>query len=275
MDLAGKHVVITGASQGVGAALARSFAGHGARVLLVARSTDKLAALAQELGAMYLVADLADPAQVDALAPAAIDKLGHVDVLVNNAGVDTAGPFNQVDRDALRQLARVNFEAPMLLTRDFVAHMLPRGIGHIVQLSSVAGTIPFVGQAAYSGSKAGLTNLTETIRLELASTPIGFTVVAPGPIATNMFARIDSGQNMFMAPVIRRFRQVMFLPTVRAERIAEATCHAVQRNRRFVRIPARYTPFYWLNIAPRRMVELTLAGVRLKPTGSPDQRGGE
>lgn len=265
MELSGKNVVITGGSQGIGQVLAERFAKGGAKVLLVARSQAKLEALSKNIGAEYLVADLTDPDQVDGLLSKSIDKLGHVDVLINNAGVETSGPFHKTSHDDLRTVARLNFEAPLILTRDFIGHMLERNVGHIVQLSSVAGTIPFVGQAAYSGSKAAITNLTETIRLELADTPIGFTVVSPGPISTDMWSRIDSDKNTFMAPALKRFRQTLFLPTLSPQKLADATFTAVQANKRFVRLPRRYALFYWFNNAPRRIVEMTLAGVKLDP----------
>ncbi len=265
MELSGKNVVITGGSQGIGQALAERFASGGAKILLVARSEAKLEALSKNIGAEYLVADLTNPNQVDGLLNASIDKLGHVDVLINNAAAETSGPFNKTSHDELRRVARLNFEAPLILTRDFVAHMLERNVGHIVQLSSVAGAIPFVGQAAYSGSKAAITNLTETIRLELADTPIGFTVVSPGPISTEMWSRVDSDKNAFMAPALKRFRQTLFLPTLSPQKLADATFTAVQANKRFVRLPHRYALFYLFNNAPRRIVEMTLAGVKLDP----------
>jgi len=265
MELRGKSVVITGGSKGIGRALAERFVSGGARVLAVARDQAKLAELAGSVGIEYIVADLTDPAQVDALLSKAIEKLGHVDVLINNAGVETAGAFNKTSRESLREVARLNFETPLVLSRDFLAHMLERNTGHLVQMSSVAGVIPFVGQAAYSGSKAAITNFSETIRLELADTPIGVTVVAPGPIETDMWSRIDSDENRFMAPAVRRFRQMVFLPTTTAEVLAEATFRAVEKNKRFVRMPRRYMLYHLLSNAPRRMIEMSLLGVKLDP----------
>ena len=139
------------------------------------RRVDKLAAIAERIGGEWIAVDLGDPAQVDGFAAACVAKLGRVDVLVNNAGVETTDAFVAVDRDRLRAVARLNYEATMLLTRDFLTPMLARGTGHIVQMSSLAGAIPFPGLAVYAGTKAGLTNFTETLRLELRRTGVGLT----------------------------------------------------------------------------------------------------
>jgi len=205
MELKNSHVVITGGSQGIGEALAERFVQSGSRVLVVARNEAKLEALAQRIGADYLVADLTDASQVDALLDRSKEKLGHIDVLVNNAGIETAGALNQTSREALRQVARLNFEAPLILTRDFLSHML------------------------------------------------------------DMWSRIDSHANGFMAPTIKRFRQMMFLPTMSTDKVATATLRAVEKNKRFVRIPYRYGLYHMLNNAPRRMIEMSLLGVKLDP----------
>ena len=210
MELKNSHVVITGGSQGIGEALAERFVQSGSRVLVVARNEAKLEALAQRIGADYLVADLTDASQVDALLDRSKEKLGHIDVLVNNAGIETAGALNQTSREALRQVARLNFEAPLILTRDFLSHMLERDSGH-------------------------------------------------------MWSRIDSHANGFMAPTIKRFRQMMFLPTMSTDKVATATLRAVEKNKRFVRIPYRYGLYHMLNNAPRRMIEMSLLGVKLDP----------
>ena len=168
MDLQNKNVVITGASMGIGEKMADAFTTAGATVLVIARSTGKLQAVADRNGGHALTADLSTAEGVDGLVQRCVDTLGHIDVWVNNAGVETTDAFVLSDRNQLRDLARLNFEAPLLLSHDVINHMLGRGQGHVVQLSSIAGAIPFPGLAAYAGSKAGLTNFTESLRLELA-----------------------------------------------------------------------------------------------------------
>lgn len=263
MDLLGSRVVITGASAGIGREIAREFARRGAQVLGVARSADKLTAMAEETGGEWIAADLSNDAEVDSIIGRCIDRLGGIDILVNNAGVETDTAFTEVPRDDIRRLNRLNLETVMLLTRDVLPHMLERGSGHIVQLSSVAGAIPFPGLAAYSGTKAGVTNFTETLRLELRGRGVGLTVVAPGPVQTEMWDRLENDTTPFPAPALKRFRQLGFLPKVDPAKLASGIADAVEDDKRFVRDPARYAMYHALNNAPRRLVEVALTGVRL------------
>ena len=191
MQVSNKNVVITGGSMGIGASLAEAFAAAGANVLVVARSVDKLAALADRIGGRYLAADLSTSEGVDGLVDKCVDAMGHVDIWINNAGVETSDAFAHTDRDTIRTVARVNFEAPVLLTKDALEHMLERGSGHIVQMSSVAAAITFPGLVAYAGTKAGLTHFNENLRVEVAGHNIGLTVVAPGPVDTAMWDRLE------------------------------------------------------------------------------------
>lgn len=262
MDLSGKNVVITGGSMGIGECFADEFAAKGANVLVVARSETKLATVAKRVGGDYLVADLGGADGVDGLVAACVEKLGHIDVWVNNAGVETSEGFADVDRDTVRLVARLNFEAPMMLTRDVLDHMLPRGEGHIVQISSMAGTVQFPGFTAYCGSKAGLTNFTESLRFELKGTGIGLTVVAPGPVESEMWDRADY-KGSYLEPALKRFRLLQQLPQVKPTKIASHTVAAVEGNKRYVRLPKRSLYYHWLNNAPRRIAELGLAGVKM------------
>ena len=262
MDLNGKHVVITGGSAGIGAAMARAFAEQGARVLVAARSEDKLRAVAGRLVGDYIVADLTNSDDVDGFIEKCLDALGHIDVFINNAGVETSTSFATTGREDLRAIARVNFEATLLLTRDVLPHMLQRGTGHIVQMSSIAGAIPFPGLAAYAGTKAGITNFTETLRLEIKGTGVDVTVVSPGPVETEMWERLDNDVRPFTAVGLKRFKRLGFLPKLTAERIADATVDAVLHEKRFVRLPKRYGGYHLLSNAPRRLVELAMIGAK-------------
>lgn len=264
MELNGRNVVITGASQGIGERLAHEFTKAGAHVLVAARSEDRLAAIARSHNGSFLTVDLTDPEQVDGFVDRCVERLGHIDVWVNNAGVDTSAAFTELDHATLRNVVRLNVEATMILTRDAARHMLRRGSGHIVQISSVAAVVPFPGLTAYAGTKAAITHFTESLRLELSRTPIGITVVSPGPTATEMWARIESASADFAEPVLRRFRRLAFLPTLSPDKVARATVRAVERNRPHLRLPRRYGPFHLLAHLPRQLVMMTMTGVRLE-----------
>lgn len=256
-------MVVTGASQGIGEHLAEQFAARGAEVLVVARSAEKLAAVAGRIGGRWLAADLTDAGQVDTLVERCVAELGGVDVWVNNAGMETEDAFVHVDRNELRRLARLNFEATLLLTRDVLPHLLRQGRGHIVQMSSITGTAPFPGLAAYAGTKAGITNFTETLRLELRGHDIGLTVVAPGPVTTEMWDRLE--HDGWAAPAHRRFRRFFYLPETSPAVVARDVVEAVERGRPFVRPRKRYAPYHMINNAPRRLVQAVMTGVRMPP----------
>ena len=262
MDLDGKRVVVTGGSKGIGAELARQFTGAGASVAVVARPSPELASISEQLGAIAIEADLATPDGTDGLVERCIEQLGHVDVWVNNAGVETNESFVGTDRADVRRLLRINLEAPMLLTHDVVRHMLGRGSGHVVQISSAAGAVPFPGLTAYAGSKAGLTHFTESLRLELKGTGVGVTVVAPGFVDTAMLDRLMVDDS-FQEPALARFRHLRFAPVMTPDLIASKTVAAVADGKPHVRLPKRYGVYHLLNNAPRRLVQASLIGVRL------------
>ena len=135
--------------------MARSFAAAGARVSLAARSADELATVAAETRGTVFAVDLLDPAQVDALIGRVEAEAGPIDVLVNNAGSESTRMLQQEDITDIRNVARLNLEVPMVLTRAALPGMLARGKGHFVYTSSLAGTAGFPGMTIYSGTKAG------------------------------------------------------------------------------------------------------------------------
>src|SRR5205807_3407873 len=155
MELAGKRVLVTGASRGIGQALAERFTAAGARVALVARSEGPLKELASRLGGTAHPADLGDLEVVDGLIHRVEADGGPIDVLVNNAGLGLASEFVKTDPADIEQIYRVNLLAPVQLTRSVLPGMLSRGSGHIVNVSSMAGTAVFPGLVAYSSTKAG------------------------------------------------------------------------------------------------------------------------
>jgi uncharacterized protein len=260
MELQGKRVLITGASRGIGEALAVAFAGAGARVALVARSEGPLKELASRLGGTAHPADLFDPETVDGLIARVEADGGPIDVLVNNAGIDIAGDFVTAPPAELEQIYRLNLITPVQLTRHVLPGMLQRGVGHIVNMSSMAGSAAFPGLAAYSSTKAGLTHFTSGLRADLKGKPVGTTVVELGPIPTDMRDHVFEYKPT--ADSFKRSYRLQLLVDVPKEIVAADVVDAVQKNRRHVRRPKRAALFPLLAEAPRRMVELLLTGVR-------------
>jgi short-subunit dehydrogenase len=184
----GATVVVTGASRGIGRAVATAAVDRGARVGLVARSGAELKALQDRLGgpavASVAVADLADPEQVAQAFSALDDDLGGVDVLVNNAGIGSWGPFVDRSDGEIDRVLGLNLVAAMRMTRLALPGMIERRRGHIVNVGSVAGRIGAPFEAVYSASKFGLSGFTEALSIELRPFGIGVSIVNPGPVAT-------------------------------------------------------------------------------------------
>jgi NADP-dependent 3-hydroxy acid dehydrogenase YdfG len=200
-SLTGRWVVVTGASRGIGAEVARRLAADGARLALVARGREALAALAEELGAEPVVCDVADLAQVEGAA-ARIETLagGAPDVVVNNAGVFSIGAAHEMSVDTFRRTLDVNLVAPFALVRAFLPGMRARGSGHLVTVGSVADRNIFPGNAAYSASKYGLRALHEVLRAELRGTGVRTTLVSPGPVNTDLWDPIDPDNQAGFTP---------------------------------------------------------------------------
>jgi short-subunit dehydrogenase len=260
MECAGRHVVVTGASRGIGAAIARECAQKGARVTLVARSVAPLEALAAEIGGHAIAADLSDPDARAGLIARIEDAVGPVDVLVNNAGIDLTGGFLDLRADELAQIIGVNVIAVTELTRQVLPGMIARGSGHIVMVSSLAGAGVFPGISVYAGTKAYVTHMTEGIRLELKGLPIGLTIVEPGLVTPTDMADSVTAYGPTAAS-FRRFYRLGLLRDVDRDTLARAVVRAIEQGRSHVRYPRRARLFPQLTNAPRRMVQLCLLGV--------------
>ena len=265
MEIAGRHVVVTGGSRGIGEHLAREFAARGARVTLVARNVDALERVSSAIGGSFVVADLTDDAVVDGLIERIERDHGHIDILVNNAGLESSTAFAVEDERQIRAVARVNLEVPMLLTRHVVQGMIARDSGHLVFVSSLAGTAGFPGMAVYCGTKAGILNFTNALERELRSTNVNITVLSPGPVDTEMWDTIETKQSTSVHAVVRRFQMLRLIPKATPESIASRTVDAVERDRPFVRDPRRLSIQFWLNRAPTRIANLAATGVRFDP----------
>jgi short-subunit dehydrogenase len=192
-DPTGQRVLITGASSGIGAELAERFAKAGATVGLVARRADRLAETLDRCRvhapeSQLRVCDLADPAQVDALAAWAIEEFGGVDVLVNNAGIPKRRHVSATDMATVEEVTRINYLAPVQLTLALLPQMLARGSGRIVSVASVAATLSSPGEASYDASKAALAVFSEAIAVDLWDSGIKVLVVYPGVVDTELFS---------------------------------------------------------------------------------------
>ena len=189
--LDGRVAVITGASRGLGRAMALALAGAGAKLALVARDIEQLAATAaavREAGAEAEVyrADVADEAQVLTLEKDVAARFAKVDILINNAGINIRKLITEFTLDEWRRVMDTNVTAVFLMCRAFVPHMKGRGYGRIVNMTSIMSHVSIAGRTAYSSSKTALLGFTKALALELA--PEGITVVgiSPGPFATEM-----------------------------------------------------------------------------------------
>ena len=191
-DLVGKVVLVTGASSGIGKALAMDVASRGAKVVVAARRLQRLQAVVDEIQAsggeaIAVPTDMASNQQVEALAQKALDYWGRVDVLVNNAGYGQMGPIESIGDEAVRQQFDVNVFGLLTLTRALIPQMRELGAGRIVNLSSVAGKVamPFTG--IYNASKFAVEAISDALRVELAPYNIRVIVVEPGPVNTEFF----------------------------------------------------------------------------------------
>jgi len=187
-DLAGMTALVTGASGGIGSAIARALAAQGARLALSGSNADKLEAFRGELGGDHvaLACDLADASQVDALVPRAVETLGQLDILVNNAGVTRDNLAMRMKDEEWDTVIRVNLEAAFRLARAALKPMMRARYGRIISITSVVGATGNPGQANYAASKGGLTAMSKALAAEVASRGITVNTIAPGFIRSAM-----------------------------------------------------------------------------------------
>jgi short-subunit dehydrogenase len=263
MRLAGARIVVTGASRGIGADLATALAARGARVVLVARSRDTIQARAEELDGEAFPADLSDASTIEPLARA-IEAVGPVDVLVNNAGVDLTGSLVELEPERILELLAVNLAAPILLSRAVIPAMRGRGRGHVMNVSSLAGTNALPGLAPYSTSKAGLSHFTAALRAELKGTGITTTLAEIGPVESSMMESLHGHPATERALV--RLRRLQLAVELDMDAVVRELVAAIEHQRRHVRMPKRNALFPILTESPRRITELLLAGVPAQDT---------
>jgi 3-oxoacyl-[acyl-carrier protein] reductase len=208
-NLVGKVAIVTGASRGIGKAIAQALAQEGAKLVInYASSATAAEALVQEIQdqggeAIAQSADVSKPEQVDALFKSAMDKWGRVDILVNNAGITKDTLLLRMKLEEWQSVIDLNLTGVFLCTQRVSKIMLKQKSGRIINIASVAGQMGNPGQANYSAAKAGVIGFTKTVAKELASRSITVNAVAPGFITTDMTAGLEAEGILSYIPLAR------------------------------------------------------------------------
>jgi 3-oxoacyl-[acyl-carrier protein] reductase len=195
-DLTGMTALVTGASGGIGSAIAQGLAAQGARLALSGSNVEKLEAFRAGLGGDHvaLPCNLSDGAAVDALVPQAVEALGQLDILVNNAGVTRDNLAMRMKDEEWAEVLRVNLEAAFRLARAALRPMMRARFGRIVSITSIVGATGNPGQANYAASKAGLIGMSKALAQEVATRGITVNCVAPGMIRSAMTDALSNAQ---------------------------------------------------------------------------------
>jgi len=237
-----KLAVITGASSGIGEALARKLAAQGMQVLLVARRRERLEILAGEIraaggSARILTADLRRAADRARLC----EQAGNADVLVNNAGLGWYGYADQMSWKTAQEMVQVNVEAVVQLSLAFLARMRLRNAGHIINIGSISGCLPSQGIALYGATKSFLDAFTTALHRELTGTHVHVSVVRAGPVKTEFGEAALALENGGHVPTEKI--------GVSSERVAERVWTLLQHPRRFLYVPGYLRLVPWLELS--------------------------
>jgi short-subunit dehydrogenase len=207
MNPSGAHILVTGASSGIGAATARRLAELGATVGLVGRRADRLEAVLGECQAhtpasRMWVADLGDLEGAERLAEEAWETLGGIDVLINNAAIPKVRAVTALTPDDVEQTMRVNFFSPVRMTLKILPRMLARGRGIVVNVASVGGRLGVAHEAAYSASKFALCGWSEAMAVDLHDTGVAVRLIQPGPVDTDIWDRPGEERAVYDGPKV-------------------------------------------------------------------------
>jgi short-subunit dehydrogenase len=245
MKINGRTILITGASYGIGAALARAVAPAGGQVLLLARSQDALDRVAAEVQScggqahVYPV-DLADAVAVERVARAIEAEVGTPDILVNNAGVGRWLFLEETDPAEAQAMMAVPYFAALYVTRAFLPAMVRRGSGQIVNINSPASLVAWPGATAYTAARWALRGFTEALRADLRGTGLRVTAVIPGKVSSTYF--IHNPGTEARAPWIAKL-----LGTITPEQAAAGILQGIERDRRQIVLPFRYQLLYLIH----------------------------
>ena len=244
MEIAGKVALVTGATSGIGAALARRLAAAGARVVAAGRDQARLAAIAPAVD-LALTLDVARPESVEIAAAAIQDRYGGLDILVNNAGIGCFAPVSETAEERLREVMEINFYGQIRVFQAFREGLLGRR-GALLQVASVAGLRGYPDHTAYCASKHALIGWTEALRMEWRGRGVGVHVLCPPAVDTPFFA--SAGRPNFAAdhPGLR---------LLSAEEVAEAGVAMLERGERRRVVGARARLLYGLSLVAPGVIE--------------------
>lgn len=236
MEIASKTALVTGASSGIGAAIAKSLAKAGAQVLLLARreqELNKVAADVQAAGGKAKVypVDLTDSRAVEALAKRITSEVGTPDIIVNNAGAGQWKFIEETSAEEARQMMTLPYFAAFYVTRSFIPEMLKRNSGHIVNVSSVASRFVWPGATAYTAARWAVRGFTEALRSDLCGTHIGVTLYESSQVASPYWDNNPGSRERI--PGIGK----LLLRTLAPEEVGEAVVEGIRHNQRLVVIP--------------------------------------
>lgn len=219
--LAGRVAIVTGASRGIGHAVARAIAGAGARVAMLARGADALRAAAEPLGALAVSCDVADEGAAAAALTRVREQLGEPDILVSNAGLFALAPIESQSTAGLRATLDVNLIAPFVMARALIPGMRAARRGHIVTIGSIADRVTFPENGAYAASKFGARAMHQVMREELRGSGVRATLVSPGPVDTPLWDPIGPDDRAGFTP------RAQMLP---ASAVADAVLFVLTRD---------------------------------------------
>lgn len=226
---------------------------------MVARSKGPLETIAADIGGRALVADLFDAGQVQDLISRAEEIHGPLDVLVNNAGMETTKSILDTTHVEVDEMIELNLSVPIQLSRVALQGMTQRGSGHIVNISSMAANGGFAGMSVYSATKSGLSHFTRIVRLDLRGSGVHVTNLEVGPVPTDLLA------NLTYEPAVKSFalfRRLQLMPNVEPETVAKKAADAVESGKRAVWLPRRAALFGALTGASQRIAEQFLRFIR-------------
>lgn len=211
VDLAGKSAIVTGASQGIGKSIAEALARNGAEVVLADVRVEQGEAVAAELGATFVACDISDPAQVRALVDAAVARFGKLDIMVNNAGINSGRPEDRVTVDCYpeetwRKIIDVDLNGTFYCCKAAAAQMIKQGSGSIVNIASIAGVVALRLQIGFVAAKAAIIRMTEAMACELGPHGIRVNTVSPGSTLT------DGTRELFYNDKEKAERVLSFMP---------------------------------------------------------------